>query len=154
MTDTIVRWDPAFAAAFRSLNLEWLEGNGLLEPADLPRLDDPMGKVIAPGGEIFFALANGVPVGACAVVPEGEGVVELAKLAVTASAKGRGLGRRLCEEVLAWARARGARKVTLTSSTKLAPALRLYESLGFVRLPLPPGVPYATADVYMELRLD
>jgi hypothetical protein len=32
-------------------------------------------------------------------------------------------------------------------------ALRLYESLGFERRPLPEGVPYETADVYMELLL-
>lgn len=41
----------------------------------------------------------------------------------------------------------------LLSSTKLLPALKLYESLGFRQRPLPDGQPYATADVCMELAL-
>lgn len=98
-------------------------------------------------------MRNGIPVGCCAAVPHGPGVVELAKLAVDPSAQGEGLGRRLCLTVLAFARTAGARKVVLTSSTKLGPAIRLYESLGFVHRPMPADVPYATADVYMELPL-
>src|SRR5512141_1832913 len=148
----LVRYQPDFREAFRALNLAWLEGNNLLEPADLVVLDDPEGRVLSRGGEIFFAIAAGVPVGACAAIPAGPGVVELAKLAVDPSAQGRGLGRRLCERVIAFARERGAEKVILTSSTKLVAAVRLYESLGFVHRPMPEDVPYETADVYMELR--
>jgi GNAT superfamily N-acetyltransferase len=72
---------------------------------------------------------------------------------VTASARGLGIGRRLSEAVLDWARARGARKVVLVSSTRLGEALRLYERLGFEHQPLPPDPGYASADVYMELEL-
>jgi hypothetical protein len=35
----------------------------------------------------------------------------------------------------------------------LTTALRLYEKMGFVHMPLPASLPYATADVYMELEL-
>jgi hypothetical protein len=42
----------------------------------------------------------------------------------------------------------------LRSSSKLAAALRLYETIGFERKPLPADQPYATPDVYMELELE
>jgi len=64
------------------------------------------------------------------------GVVELTKLAVDAHVQGHGLGRRLTETALAWARRRGAKKVILLSSTKLQAALRLCERLGFQYGPL------------------
>ena len=41
----------------------------------------------------------------------------------------------------------------LVSSSKLQAALRLYERMGFRREPLPAHLPYATADIYMELPL-
>ena len=81
------------------------------------------------------------------------GVFELAKLAVDPVLRGEGLGRRLTVHAIGRARALGAQTVALVSSTKLATALRLYESLGFVHKPLPAHQPYATADVYMELAL-
>ena len=34
---------------------------------------------------------------------------------------------------------------------RLTAALRIYERLGFVRLPFPEPSPYADADVYMEV---
>ena len=80
--------------------------------------------------------------------------IELAKLAVSPAAHGRGLGRRLSETVIHFARNSGARRVILVSSTKLVAAVRLYESLGFRRAPMPSDVSYETADVYMELDLE
>lgn len=151
----IVGWDPRYAADFDRLNRWWLERWFTLEPLDEAYLRDPQGKVIAHGGEIFFALEDGddAPVGCCAAVPHGEGVVELAKLGVAESAHGRGIGRALCVAVIGFARARGAARVMLVSNSRLAPALRLYESLGFVHAPIPFAKPYEDADVYMELGL-
>jgi hypothetical protein len=42
----------------------------------------------------------------------------------------------------------------LVSSTKLAAAVQLYESLGFQHAQMPADVGYQTADVYMELELE
>jgi len=78
---------------------------------------------------------------------------ELAKLAVDRQARGAGLGRRLSRFAIERARKFEATRVALVSSTKLTTALRLYESMGFVHMPLPADLPYATADVYMELEL-
>ena len=133
--------------------MAWLEGNGLLEPADLRTLDFPESNVLAGGGEIFFAMAGEAPVGTCAAVVVDGDTFELAKLAVTPSAQGRGVGRRLCEAVIGLARKRDARRIVLTSNHRLVAAVHLYESLGFVHAPLPATVPYETADVYMVLDL-
>jgi putative acetyltransferase len=152
-TVQIVTYRPEFREAFERLNRAWLEAYALLEPADLVYLQDPEGHVLATGGQVFFALDGGQVVGACAAIRSTPSTVELAKLAVAPEAQGRGLGRRLCEHVLRFARAAGAAQVVLSSNSALVAAIRLYESLGFRHAPVPPTVPYASADVYMTLSL-
>ncbi|MBX7220457.1 MAG: GNAT family N-acetyltransferase [Blastocatellia bacterium] len=149
----IVSFQPHFAAAFNDLNRVWLDGFGLFEEEDRKYLEHPQEMILDHGGEIFFALLDGEVVGTCAAIPRGHQTVELAKLAVADRAKGQGLGKLLSETVLEWSRNQGAAKVVLVSSTKLQPALRLYEKMGFVHCPLPADVGYETADVYMEYRL-
>jgi ribosomal protein S18 acetylase RimI-like enzyme len=149
----IVGYENRFAADFRRLNAAWLEGYGLLEPADAKYLDTPRETILAAGGQIFFAVKDGVVLGTCAVLRVDPGVVELAKLAVDPAAQGRGIGRRLTLSALEHARSLGAEKVVLVTNHKLTSAIRLYESLGFAHAPVPTDTCYATADVYMELPL-
>jgi GNAT superfamily N-acetyltransferase len=149
----ILTYNDAHATAFNQLNRAWLEKHALLEDGDRKQLEHPRESILAKGGEIFIAVMGDEVVGSCAVIPLDAGVVELAKLAVDARAQGHGLGRRLTETALNWARHRGAQKVILLSSTKLQAALRLYERLGFQYGPLPADPGYQTADIYMELSL-
>lgn len=149
----IVPFRPEFRSAFERLNRVWLEGHGLLEDADLEYLQDPEGHILHGGGQVFFAVRGGAVVGTCAAIVAAPDTVELAKLSVAPAAKGRGLGRALCERVLRFARERGARRVVLTSQHGLATAIRLYESLGFRHAPMPASNRYETADVYMTLDL-
>ena len=149
----IIGYREEYAPDFAQLNLEWLEGYSLLEDADLKYLEDPKTHILDTGGEVFFAVESGTVIGTCAVVWRGPEEIELVKLAVSPAAQGRGLGRRLSETAIQFARDSKARKVTLLSSTKLLAAVRLYESLGFRHVPMPSGVDYETADVYMELDL-
>jgi ribosomal protein S18 acetylase RimI-like enzyme len=140
-------------AAFEALNRAWLVHHGLYETPDEEQLSNPWGTIIEPGGQIFVALRGDEVLGTCAVIPYQTGIFELAKLAVAPKARGQGLGRALVEACLGLARRRGIGRVVLVSSSRLGAALSLYERLGFRRRPLPPDVPYATADVYMELDL-
>jgi putative acetyltransferase len=153
-TTEIVRFRPEFAADFDRLNREWLERDFTVEPLDEACLADPEGWILARGGEIFFAVRGGLAVGTCAAIPHGEDEFELAKLCVTPKAQGKGLGRALAGAVLGHARRRGARRVVLVSSSRLGPALRLYESLGFEQRPFSGAPRYVDADVYMELELE
>ena len=85
----------------------------------------------------------------------GPGEFEVAKMAVTLTSQGGGVGRQLLEKVVEEARVSGATRLYLETNHKLTPALRLYEAIGFRRLPPDRIVasPYARADVFMELLL-
>jgi putative acetyltransferase len=139
--------------AFYALNRAWLDEHGIYEPPDEEQLGDPDGSIIAPGGAVFIARRGGEVVGTAAIAPHGAGEMELAKVTVIESARGRGLGRRLVERCLEFARGAGARRVILMSNARLAPAVRLYEAVGFEHRPVPADVKYATADVYMVMEL-
>jgi GNAT superfamily N-acetyltransferase len=144
---------PQDAEAFVQLNLAWLVGHGLLEPADERQLYDPQTHVFDHGGEIFMARVSAEPIGCCAAIPRSDGSMEIAKLAVDRSVRGHGIGRRLVQTALAWGQQRHYTRAVLTSNRKLKTALKLYESVGFRYLPLPRNLPYQTVDVYMELDL-
>jgi putative acetyltransferase len=157
MNDTqaiaIVAYEDRFADAFARLNREWLDGFGLYEEADEKQLYSPRETILETGGEIFIAVKGSDVVGTCALERISSTLYGLAKLAVAREARGQGLGRRLTLVAVERARVLGATRVALISSTKLTPALALYESLGFERKTLPSDQPYETADVYMELDL-
>ena len=150
---SIVGYDDRYAAAFGALSREWLERYFVVDDNDRKYIDHPREAIVDRGGEIFFALLDGEPIGTCAAILEDPSTVQLAKLAVTERAQGRGIGRLLSERVIEWAREVGARKVYLVSSTTLGVAVGLYERLGFVHVPFAGERLYPEADVYMELEL-
>jgi len=142
------------APHFARLNLAWIEALFEVEDADRPTFADCEAAIVTPGGQIFFAIAPpaGDVVGTCAVVRHDAQTFELAKMAVVPDYQGRGIGRRLADAAIAFARERGARRMTLLTNSGLDRAMRLYEHLGFEQRPMLPGPGYARADVYMELR--
>jgi GNAT superfamily N-acetyltransferase len=149
----IEQFRPELAPAFARLNRQWIEELFAIEPPDEQVLGDPEREVIAPGGQIFFARADAEIVGTAAALLHSPGVFELAKMAVTPGWRGRGVGRLLGQAVIDFARSSGALRLFLLTNSRLSPAIRLYERLGFVHRPLPPATGYTRADVYMELEL-
>lgn len=149
---TIVPYEARYRAAFRELNEEWLNFYMEVEPEDARVLNDPEGTILAQGGVIILALANGRAVGSGALINEGNGKFELAKMAVTADYRGRGIGRQIAERLIKVARATGAREVELVSARLLPAATPLYRKLGFREIPLG-DVPYARADIRMTMEL-
>ncbi|BBO67651.1 hypothetical protein DSCA_15810 [Desulfosarcina alkanivorans] len=149
----IIPFEDRLAPVFGRLNRDWLDHFSLREAADDRHLDAPRESIIARNGQIFFAVEGDDVLGTCAAIPHGNGVFEMAKLAVAPSARGKGIGRQLARAAIDYARGAGAQKVVLESNHKLAMALALYESMGFVHAPLPADLSYVTADVYMELAL-
>lgn len=150
---TITTFRDELADDFDRINRGWLVAGGYLEPADEVYLDAPRAKIIDVGGEIFFAMLGTTVVGTAAAIPLGSDMFELAKVGVTPSAQGRGIGRLLTMAAIEYARQRGAARVVLTSNQRLTAAVALYRSLGFEERPCPPGFGYLTADIYMELTL-
>lgn len=147
----ILDFDPRWRDDFARLNIAWLERWFVVEPIDREVLSDPEHHILAGGGRVLFAVdARERAVGTVALKHEGSGVYELTKMAVDPSQQGRGVGRRLLEAAIAAFRDHDGRELFLESSSKLVPALRLYESAGFRHRPAPrPGSHYARADVYM-----
>ncbi len=94
-------------------------------------------------GEAFVAELDGAAVGAVVLCPPGapgraiggEGEAELSRLAVTARARRRGVGRALTELCAERARAAGAAAIVLWSRPYQTEAHRLYHSLGYRRAP-------------------
>lgn len=130
----ILPYRPAWRRHFEELNRAWLEKGFAVEAPDAALLSDPHGKIVKPGGAIFFARLDGRIVGTGALIRHGEGVYELAKMAVTESERGHGIGRRLAEALLAEARVRGARTFFLETSPRLVAVRRWYERIGFRRV--------------------
>lgn len=149
---TIVPYEARYREAFRTLNEEWLNFYMEVEPEDARVLRDPEGTILAKGGVIILAIANGSAVGSGALINEGNGKFELAKMAVTEAYRGRGIGREIAERLITVARATGAREVELVSARLLPAATPLYRKLGFREIPLG-DVPYARADIRMTMEL-
>jgi putative acetyltransferase len=144
------------ARAFRRLNEAWITTLFALEPEDERVLTDPRGEIVDRGGEVLLAREGDRALGCVALIPEGHGVWELAKMAVDETARGRGTGRRLLLAAIAEARRRGATTLVLASSVDLPAAVHLYEAVGFRHVaPEQLGhVPYARASVFMRMELD
>lgn len=139
-----------WARHFERINAEWLERWFTVEPVDRAMLSDPERHVIEPGGAILFALLDGEVIGTAALLKEAPGAYELSKMAVETGFRGFGAGRKLLDAAIAEFRRRRGKTLFLESSKRLGPALKLYESAGFVHHPAPrPGSHYARADVYM-----
>ena len=127
----ILDFKPELKKYFESLNREWLERYFSVEPADLRFFSNPEKEILKKGGEIFFAELDGKVLGTCTLIQEEKNLFELARLAVTESARGKGIGELLTREAITRAKQRGARKIRLFTNSSLIPAVRLYEKLGF-----------------------
>lgn len=145
----IVEFQPEYAGAFHDLNIDWLERYFRVEPVDLRVLQNPEREIIAGGGSILFARSGQELVGTLALKHHGEGVFELTKMAVAPRAQGRGIGRRLLAAAVERFIALQGSRLYLESHSSLAPALYLYESVGFRHAPPPRPSEYRRADVYM-----
>lgn len=98
----------------------------------------------AADSDVLVALDGERIVGTVTWCPHGSGFAELADqphqgefrtLAVDPAARGRGVGRALVEACVERARQAGLTEVLLCSLTEMAPAHRLYLSMGFARRP-------------------
>ena len=110
-------WGPRFEALVAGIVQEFLEK-------------------LEPGRErCWIAERNGERVGSVFVVRDAKkGQARLRLLLVEPSARGIGLGRRLVEECIAFARAKGYRKLVLWTHANLDAARAIYRKTGFRRL--------------------
>jgi len=150
----IIPYQVTHQNAFKALNEAWISTHFKMEEADYKALDYPQIYILDKGGHIFIALYKGEVVGTCALqVIEHKGHdFELAKMAVSPTVQGKGIGYLLGQKVADHARSLGAKKLYLESNTKLKPAIKLYEKIGFVKVSGYP-TPYTRCNIQMELIL-
>jgi putative acetyltransferase len=147
----IIDFTPKYSEDFKRLNVEWITRFWQLEDEDEKALDNPTEYIINKGGAVLIALYEGNPVGSVALIPHDDTILELAKMAVSTSVQGKGVGLALGESALERARLMGARRVYLESNTKLSPALSLYRKLGFIEInDSKEASPYERCNVRME----
>ncbi|TBR20387.1 MAG: N-acetyltransferase [Chitinophagaceae bacterium] len=148
----IIEYEEKYFQDFKKLNLEWLDKYQLTESHDLLILNNPQKMILERGGFIWLAKAEYEIIGSAAIVNEGEGIFQLAKLSVTQSWQGNRIGQLLIETCLLKVRAVGAKKIVLFSNHQLTKALSLYKKYGFKHIEVVES-PFLTSDVKMELVL-
>jgi len=94
-------------------------------------LDTLPGKYAPPEGRLILAWDGACAVGCVALRPLDGHRCEMKRLYVQPEARARKLGRRLAERICREAREAGYRCMCLDTLPTLAPALRLYQALGF-----------------------
>lgn len=111
------------------------------------------GAYAPPRGGVWIARVDGQDAGCVALRPLAAEAAELKRMYVRRAWRGRGLGRRLGETAIGFARAAGYKAVCLDTLSGMTEALALYRSFGFrptrayCHNPLPDTV-------WMELALD
>lgn len=152
----VVTYSPRWLKDFARLNEEWIEKYFKIEEMDRAQLSRAEELIIAPGGEIFFIIQNDRAIATCAMVKHtdkhGSGY-ELAKMAVSPSAQGQGLGHVLMKTAIDWARSKNADHIMLLSNTILTPAIELYKKHGFIIKNLGPHPDYERSNIEMVLEL-
>ncbi|XP_069488456.1 probable N-acetyltransferase family 8 member 5 [Ambystoma mexicanum] len=93
------------------------------------------------GACFWVAVSGSEVVGMVAAQPfqtsDGEAKVELKRMSVGRKCRGQGIGKGLCRAVIGFARERGCKAVVLHTSVVQYDAHKLYERVGFYKLPNP-----------------
>jgi DNA-binding MarR family transcriptional regulator/GNAT superfamily N-acetyltransferase len=80
----------------------------------------------------WIADLDGSPVGSVFLVRHSDDVAKLRLLLIDPAARGQRLGQRMVAECIAFAQARGYRKITLWTQSILTAARKIYQDAGFV----------------------
>jgi GNAT superfamily N-acetyltransferase len=129
---SIVPFDADHTVGFRGLVADTLrEFEFQLDPEFDGDLDDPATAYSA----LWVAVDGDDVIGSVALRDLGDGAVELKRMYLRPSARGRGLGKELLALALEWSREHGFDRVRLDTSERMVAAQRLYEAHGFVRVP-------------------
>jgi putative acetyltransferase len=128
--------NPAVAAIIRNTLTEF----GVNRPGTAyydAATNDMYGSFQGPGSRYHVGLIDENIAGGGGIYPSTglpEGVCELVKMYLTPDARGHGLGKKLIEVCLDFARQAGYRQVYIETMPELAKAVSIYERFGFHHL--------------------
>jgi putative acetyltransferase len=107
-----------------------------------PTTDNLFGLFRLEGSQYWIAEEDNIIIGGCGVYPTPglpQGCAELVKFYLSATSRGKGIGRELMEKTFESAREFGYTKLYLESLPELNRAISLYEKAGFKFIPGPLG---------------
>lgn len=148
--ERIIPFSPELSYYFKDLNLNWLEEYFYVEPHDHDLLDKCEEVIINKGGFIFFYQDNGIISGTFALIKVTEDIYELGKMAVSKDFRGQGIGQKMMQFCLDYARKAGWKKLILYSNTSLENSIYIYKKHGFLEVPIEGYNPYARGNIKME----
>jgi ribosomal protein S18 acetylase RimI-like enzyme len=148
----IVDYKAAHQPYFEQFNRQWIEELFIMEPVDEWVLTNPEKAILEPGGAILMALYNGVPAGTVGLRKVDEETYEFTKMAVDETFRRKGIAEAISYASFRKAKALGATRVVLYSNTLNAGAIKLYEKLGFLHVPVENDV-YQRANVKMVINI-
>lgn len=118
----------------------------------------PVDALRAPGIRFWALYENDVPLGCGALKDLGDGLAEVKSVHVAATARRRGLARRIMSFLETEARSDGYKAMALETGSILLPdfdaARALYDSLGFTPCDPIPGYDPDPYSVFLRLGLD
>jgi len=132
---SVVESDPKGPEAFALLCEAAREIQLLYPEFHDPAAPPPTNTPTQPRGAYFVAFAAGRPVGMGAHRPLDEETTEVRRMFVTRDVRNRGVARLILEHVEAHALARGFQRAVLETGCRQLPAMHLYESCGYTRVP-------------------
>ncbi|WP_228851820.1 GNAT family N-acetyltransferase [Aegicerativicinus sediminis] len=154
MAIEIITYKPKFRKHFYELNIEWLQNYFYVEPYDEEVLSKPEIYILDKGGDILFLMDNGTVVGTSALMPTADkDVMELTKMAIEPSQRGKKFGNLLLKETIDYAKGKNLKELILYSNRILENAIHLYRKFGFIEEPLEANLPYKRANIKMRLKL-
>lgn len=145
----IIENEKKYLIDFIRLNEEWISTYFEIEDVDRKLSANPY-QIIENGGYILSLVSENNVVGVCALFNEGDGIFELARMAVSPLHQGKGFGQTLILHALSKLVEIGAKKVYLVSNTKLEAAITLYKKHGFKTISMGQHLVYSRANIVME----
>jgi molybdopterin-guanine dinucleotide biosynthesis protein A len=128
----IAPFRPEHADGFRALVSDTLAEFGFT--AD-PELDADLADPPAVYDAVWIAARAGRVMGSVALRRLGPDEVELKRMYLRPELRGQGVGRRLLDTALGWAREHRIRTIRLDTTERMEAARHLYEAHGFARVP-------------------
>lgn len=148
----IVNYRSHHQSDFERLNRQWIEKYFWMEPIDQEVLQNPESHILATGGHIFMAEFQNQVVGTVALKWVSNQQYEFTKMAVEEKFQGLKIGYTLAKEAIEFCRKQKVEQIILYSNTRLAPAIKLYQKLGFYEVTL--DGPYKRSNIKMQLDLN
>ena len=148
-TIEIIPFSTENASKIKMLNFEWLEKYFEVEESDVRTLSNPQEEIIDKGGKIFYANYQNEIIGTVSLMKIDLFTFELSKMAVTEKVQGLGIGKKLLEYCLKFAKENNIQKLILYSNTKLVPAIAMYKKYGFLEVNFGSSI-YKRSNIKME----